>query len=301
MRDVSQGGHFIIGEKQMEHKLPTTYDRQMEILRSRGITIDDEAFCKQVLADVNYYRMTAYFLPFKQADGNYVSGTSFRRVYRIYEFDRKLRGILFGAVEQVEVFLRARFAYYHAHKYGAEGYLDPANFNDRHQADKFKENFEREVSSNSKALFVKHHIENYDGHFPVWVATELFSFGMLSRFYSDMLTTDQKTLARDLYGTTYKNLQSWLRCCTDLRNICAHYGRLYYRVFTALPAGINIPDGQKRRLWGAVLALNAVYPDANKWNTEILPELAALFEEYANDIDLYHLAFPKNWEMLLHK
>ncbi len=285
----------------MEHKLPTTYDRQIEILRSRGIAIDDEAFCKQVLADVNYYRMTAYFLPFKQADGNYIADTSFHRVYQIYEFDRKLRGILFGAVEQVEVFLRARFAYYHAHKYGAEGYLDPANFNDHHLADKFKENFEREVNSNSKALFVKHHIENYDGHFPIWVAAELFSFGMLSRFYSDMLTSDQKTLARDLYATTHKNLQSWLRCCTDLRNICAHYGRLYYRVFTALPAGINLPDGQKRRLWGAVLALKAVYPDANKWNTEILPELAALFEEYSNDIDLYHLAFPKNWETLLHK
>lgn len=285
----------------MEHKLPTTYDQQIAILRSRGIFIEDETCCEKVLADVNYYRLTAYFLPFKQADGNYLPNTSFHRVYRIYEFDRKLRGILFGAVEQVEVFLRSRFAYYHAHKYGSEGYLDPANFNDRHQASKFRDNFEREVASNSKALFVKHHLENYDGHFPVWVATELFSFGMLSRFYSDMVTSDQKALARELYGTTHKNMQSWLRCCTDLRNICAHYGRLYYRVFTALPAGIDIPLSQKRRAWGAILALKEMYPDSDAWNTEILPSLSALVEEYAADIDLYHLAFPKDWEKKLIK
>jgi abortive infection bacteriophage resistance protein len=88
-------------------------------------------------------------------------------------------------------------------------------------------------------------IENYGGQFPVWVITELFTFGMLSYFYGDLPTPDQKQIAKDVFGAIPKNLVSWLRCCTDLRNICAHYGRLYFRIFTAIPA--NLPGLNKMR------------------------------------------------------
>ena len=33
-------------------------------------------------------------------------------------------------------------AYFYAHKYGAEGYMNDANFSSKHQAEKFKENVE---------------------------------------------------------------------------------------------------------------------------------------------------------------
>ena len=124
---------------------------------------------------------------------------------------------------------------------------------------------------------------------------ELFSFGMLSRFFSDLKPSDQKRLSRALYQASPKEVRSWLRCCTDLRNICAHYGRLYYRIFPATPAGFDLKPAQQCRLWGAVLSVRALYPDAQKWNTEILPAMEALFEEYKQEIDLYHLAFPKDW------
>ena len=46
-------------------KKPTTYQEQLDILKSRGIIIDDPNQCIAVLETVNYYRFTAYFLPFK--------------------------------------------------------------------------------------------------------------------------------------------------------------------------------------------------------------------------------------------
>ena len=49
------------------------------------------------------------------------------------------------------------------------------------------------------------------------------------------ITADQKEFAQKHYATIPQNLKSWLRCATDLRNICAHYGRLYYRIFSAIP------------------------------------------------------------------
>ena len=285
----------------MEIKRATTYEEQLNILRNRGVVIEDEKKCEAILKNLNYYRLIAYFLPYKQSDDTYKSGTRFLHVYRLYEFDRKLRRILFSALEDVEISLRARFAYYHAHKYGPVGYLDPANFNQYHNHDKFKEQIDREVESNKTVLFVKHHLEQYGGIFPVWVIAELFTFGMLSRFYADMPLVDQKYLAKTEYSTTPRNIKSWLRCCSDLRNICAHYGRLYYRIFPAIPAGVDGNPNKLRRLWGAVLALRGLFLDADKWNNEVLPAISALFEEYAQDIDLYCIAFPNDWERKLKK
>ena len=139
----------------LQMKVPTTYTEQLAKLKERGCVIEDEAACCEVLKAVNYYRLSAYFLPFRDANGHYKDGTTFRKVYRIYEFDRKLRGILFSAVEEVEIFLRARFAYYHAHKYGATGYLDSGNYSDKHNAEKFNATLRREIENNKKVLFVK--------------------------------------------------------------------------------------------------------------------------------------------------
>ena len=297
-----RGDIFYMGASMaQEMKKATTYEEQMEKLKERGCVIQDEFFCRSKLAEINYYRLTAYFLPFKDESDVYREGTNFLQVYRIYEFDRKLRGILFSALEEIEIYLRSQFSYYHAHKFGPTGYLDEANYSDKHDHEKIKESLAREIESNKKVPFVKHHIDVYDGVFPIWAISELFTFGMLSYFYGDMKTQDMKALASYLYGTTPKNLVSWLRCCTDLRNICAHYGRLYYRVFSAIPAGMKAPDAAKRRLWGAVFAVRALYPNAGKWNSEILPSVQALFEEYQDDIDLYHLAFPADWVQKLNK
>ncbi len=275
----------------------TTYVEQIEKLRSRGCLIGDEIVCENILRNVGYYRLSAYFLPFKSNDGKYQEGLTLERVYNIYEFDRKLRNLLFAAIEVVEVSFRARIAYFHSEKYGPLGYLDNASFNAKHNCEKFKENIDREVENNKKVLFVKHHVDHYDGKFPLWVISELFTFGMLSYFYNDMTTADKKCFA----GKDYCCMVSWLRCCTDLRNICAHYGRLYYRSFSAMPTGFNIPEVVRRRLWGAVLSVKALYPSAEKWNSEFVPAMEALFEQYKADINLYHLAFPKDWAKQLRK
>lgn len=282
-------------------KDPTTFEQQIEILRQRGVIIEDDQKCIEILKNLNYYRLTAYFLPYKKPDDTYAPGTDFLHVYRLYEFDRKLRRILFAALEEVEISLRSRFAYYHAHKYGPTGYLEERNFNSRHNHDKFINHIDREIDSNKKVLFVKHHIEKYHGVFPIWVIVELFTFGMLSRFYADLPTEDQKNLARSEYSSTPENIRSWMRCCSDLRNICAHYGRLYYRIFPAMPRGMRESDAALRRLWGAVLALRELFLDSVKWNNEVLPAITSLFEEYSEDIDLYRMAFPRNWESRIKK
>lgn len=274
-----------------------SYPEQVKKLKDKGCIIDDEPFCTDVLEQIRYYRLSAYFLPFKGDNQKYKPETHFETVYRIYEFDRKLRSLILSALEVIEVYFRSLLSYFHAEKYGPLGYWDPSNFNNKHNPEKFKKNIEREIKNNEKVEFVKHHQKKYGGKFPLWVVIELFSFGMLSYFYTDLLTSDKKLL----FGVNYRDIDSWLRCCTDLRNICAHSGRLYYRVFPSTPKNLNIPEPAKNRLWGAVLTVKNLFPDPERWNNDFMPAIEALFDEYEGHINLYHIAFPDDWIEQLRK
>jgi abortive infection bacteriophage resistance protein len=280
-----------------------SYDEQLEKLSSHGCHIEDVLFARTVLSRINYYRFSAYFLPFKQTDGNYKPGTSFETACRIYEFDRKLRTVLFSAVARIEVFLRSQFAYYHTEHYGPLGYLDSTGFRDKdHDHIRFIKQITDAIKKNEKVLFVQHHIQNYHSQFPLWVITELFTFGMLSRFYADLHTKDQKRLAKNLFGLNPKTLISWLRCCTDLRNNCAHHGRLYFRVFPATPAGLlELEQNDKQRIFGMLMILKVLYPDRDGWQKEVVNEVNDLIREYQPDVKLPHIGFPQNWQDLLNE
>ena len=47
-------------------KPPLTYKEQVELLKSRGMIIPDEKRAKRLLANISYYRLSAYMLPYKQ-------------------------------------------------------------------------------------------------------------------------------------------------------------------------------------------------------------------------------------------
>jgi abortive infection bacteriophage resistance protein len=255
-----------------------SYTQQIAKLREHGFAVSDEAFCEDVLSRISYYRLSAYFLTFKNQDGLYAPGTDFSRVYRLYEFDRELRRLVFSVLEELEVYLRAQLSYYHTHKYGADGYMNPVNFNYHHNHNDF--------------------IDRIDD----LVIMELFTFGMLSYFYAEMLTPDQKRVAHNVFKTSVANAKSWLYCCTNLRNLCAHSRRLYNSVFSVIPANIQSVDKfSERKLFAAIMAVRELYPDIKKWNNEFLSAMSELLEEYQDDIQLRFIGFPKNWKDLMAK
>ena len=283
----------------MQVKFPATFEEQLNKLLINGCQIEDEQFCRQVLERVSYYRLSAYFIPFKKK-GEYIEGTSFRRVYRIYEFDRKVRNLLFSAIEEIETYLRVQFAHYFSHTYGALGYMDATNFSERHDHAKFQRLLREAIASNATTPSIAHHIEKYDGNFPLWVIIELFTFGMLSKFYADLKTRDRKVLAKKLANSSSENLKSWLYCLTELRNLCAHYSRLYNYPFKSIPRmPSNVDLNPTRTLFFDILVIKWMHFDLERWRSVFLPQLTALIEEYYDDIDLKEIGFPINWEELL--
>lgn len=281
-------------------KSPTTFEEQIDKLHQRGCIIEDYDFAKKVLQQINYYRFTAYFLPFKQNDDTYMENTSFTTVYHIYEFDRKMRNILFSVIEQIELMLRTQLSYYHAHKYGALGYLEESNFSDQHDHKQFLIHVHTNIQNNKKQKFVKHHIEKYDSQFPVWVMLELSTLGELSFFYSDMHTQDKKELSKTIFNSHHQNIESWLQCITILRNYCAHYSRLYYTLFPAQPrTPKRFSYTLYRKLFDYILVLRFLHPNKQQWNSSFMPTLKALIDEYKTEIKLSHIGFTDNWEEML--
>lgn len=92
-------------------KLPKTYEEQVEIIKEKGFIVDDDKVCKAFLKQANYYRLSAYFLPFRKADGTYFENINFNRIKRIYDFDGRIRNLIFECIETIELYLRTQLAY----------------------------------------------------------------------------------------------------------------------------------------------------------------------------------------------
>ena len=287
----------------MEIKKPMTYGEQVEILRGRGCIIGNNEAAIEVLRRVSYYRFSGYLIAYRKDDGTYMDGLSFEKAAAIYAFDQDLRGLVSKAVSEIEISTKSIIAYYHSHRYGELGYLDEVNFNEQHDHECFIEQFEAVTRNNKNTLYVRHHINKYDGKFPIWIATELFTMGMISIFFADLKKDAKKAIARE-YNTDYTYLESWLHCSSVLRNICAHHGRLYNNRFHQNPklpreyakyANMNI-----RSLFKQLYMLKMLYSNwCNDWNNAILLPLSALIEKYVTSLDIADMGFPQNWDEAL--
>lgn len=287
----------------MDVKKPTTFEEQLSIIRAKGFVVEDEEKCLNLLNHVNYYALSAYFLPFKTKNNSFEKNVDFMRIDRIYRFDRKIRSLIFSITQSIEIYLRTQISYYYVHKYGALGYLSADNYSNKHNHNIFMEKLEKEcVEAQSKTLVVQHHKRKYDGKFPLWVIIEYFSMGMLSHFYSDLAVPDQKNLAKNLFNTSSQHLKSWLICLTILRNKCAHYSRLYFLNFPSIPK-LRPEDQQiispSRKLFEQILMLKYLYSSFENWSVDGFLPLYDLILEYEDSIDLKHIGFPDNWEEIL--
>lgn len=277
-------------------KRPTTFEEQVEILKNRGLVIADFDFAVRALQRINYYRLSAYTLSLKEND-QFFSGITFEHIVAIYEFDRRFRYLIMEMVEQVEISFRTHISYHIAHTYGPLGHLEPEHFKNH---DLFLNELDQEINR-SQEIFIKHHIEKYEGKIPVWVAIEVLSFGTLSKLFANMKKNDQNQIARRNYRVPAIYLVSWLKCLSHIRNICAHYGRLYNRPLTSKPRldrkskKMGIDQG---KIFAHIYILKELIPNRDKW-TNFITQLEALLTEYKTVVELDRIGFPEDWEALL--
>jgi len=282
----------------MDVKDYKTIDEQIEILKTRGCIIEDEVSAKKILSTVNYYRFSSYFLPFKQADDTYITGTTFDKVYQNYIFDRKLRNLISYLIEGVEVAIKTLIAYHHSAQHGSLGYLDANNYNSKFNEDVFNDNIEKYIKRNSKHPVILHHNDKYDGKYPFWVMIEFYDVGDMSKLYSQLATNLQKTISKNL-NQNYSVVSSWLYCLTHLRNSCAHYSRLYNTNMISIPrTPTNYPIKLNKSIFSYLLVLKELTVNSVDW-IDFRNKLKLLIDDFGTNIDISRMGFPSNWEVYI--
>ena len=221
-----------------------TFEEQLQKLKDNGLIISNDSFTIKKLSHTNYYRLSAYFLPFQypknSTDTNkFFDDVEFRQIINLYDFDAKLRRLIFGALEVVEVYVRTQIAYHHALKYGAFGYLEHANFQcDAIVFEELMADIKKE-SKRSDEIFIKHFREKYNStDLPLWSVVEVLSLGTISKLFYAMYNDDKKLVCSQIPVSTTV-FGNWLHAFTIVRNICAHHSRIWnkeLRVPFAIPA-----------------------------------------------------------------
>lgn len=276
-----------------------TYSEQVEHLIKKGLIINDKHFAEETLADINYYRMIdAYSLGLiDKSTDTYKEHTLFEDILGLYLFDIELRHIMSELLEEFEIKFRTKVAYFIGQKYGPLGYLDKNNFEDEKHFDEFMDAFKREKEYQKKSPIIKHHNEAYDGQLPIWACVEVVSFGTISKMFSNLKKEDKDIIAFD-FGATLFYFESWLRSFVEVRNICAHYGRLYNKLLLAPPKIYKTMKYTNNRIF-AVLVLLKKYCPKEKW-TVCFNRLKKALLKY-NSVDSYKMGFPLDWQIYLEK
>ncbi|KAA6447026.1 Abi family protein [Bacillus atrophaeus] len=274
-------------------KVFKTHEEQLEILKQRGLKVDDDTEALNTLKKINYYRLTGYMLTMKVND-EFHSDASFNDAVRLYNFDEKLRRILLRAIESIETSFKAQLAYNFAETYGPLGYLFSENFNYEHIHKDFIEKLSKTIM-NSSDLFVVHHRNHYNSQLPIWGAVELLTMGNVSKFYKNMHNKDKKVVSKNLYdGLSHAVLSNWLEAITILRNTCAHYSRVYNKKFS-----FSIRLSPKIKLNNSKLVsfiyILMILLSEHEWK-RFLNSFLVLTEEYDDVIEMHHMGFHDNWK-----
>ncbi|MBR2295303.1 MAG: Abi family protein [Clostridiales bacterium] len=284
------------------YSTPINVEEQIENLKRLHLIIEDEEAAKAVLNRISYYRLIkAYSSSLKNREtGVYKKGTTFNHIYRLYEFDNELRYILFPLFERIEVTLRCRITNHFCTKYGALGY---------HESTNFGANYDNLYSKICNAIGIASENSPSINHFirkngemgvPLFAVIEVCSFSTLVLFYKTMLPEDKKAIAKMYYQGKYEYLASWFDSIVYVRNICAHFGRLYQRNITKKPMLFHEDAEYKdnNRLYAVLLCMRFICREYGDWRSTV-GAIADLIKEYEDVVKMSGLGFSAGWDKRL--
>ena len=249
-----------------------TVREQIDILKDRGLIIEDELNTKEMLLRENYFFIMGYRHLFMKSskESKFIPGTTFGEIYSLFQFDRSFRNIIFKNVLVIENQLKSVTSYQLSKKYGyrEKEYLNPKNFTqDKDKTRRVKDlidKMKRQIRINATHHNATvHYINNY-GYIPLWVLVKVLSFGIVCELYTILKREDQIEIA-EVFGTTPDILEDILVILSNYRNLCAHEDIVFeHRTERVIPdtkyhENMNIPkmDGEyiygKKDLFAVIL------------------------------------------------
>ena len=233
-----------------------SYSSQLRQLQDRGLVINsgDEERALRKLRTIGYYRLSGYFYSFrehatcgsKKRLDQFKPGTELQHILEIYAFDKKIKLLIMDGLERIEIAIRAELVYYLGEINPRLSEFTEQNIKDhfyrgRNEIDTLLDPFignEKELLKTQKTKdFLAHFKQNYAGIPPIWISSEVWTFGYLSRLLGALqANSNNKTLPLEKLAERYdvargKELADIIRLFSHVRNHCAHHNRVWNAVF----------------------------------------------------------------------
>ncbi|MAK71889.1 MAG: abortive phage resistance protein [Idiomarinaceae bacterium] len=301
--------------------------QQLELLTDRGMTIDEPEIARSYLEKLGYYRLSGYWYPFRKISTHFnqeldipirydefINGSHFRDIVDLYIFDKRLRLHALDALERIEMAVRVDIAhllgeidcYAHENPKCLHGRFSkqakkkgPEKGKTEHQV--WLEKYERAIWRARREPFIEHYKKNYEG-IPIWVAIEVWDFGMMSMLYSGMKVQHQDKIAEKYGAPSGHDFSKWLRSLNFIRNVCAHHSRLWnINVLERAPVPHyehwqKINNSRPFFYFCLMQKLLAVISPNSTWNKRFDTIVESFPEPENNAIKISEFGVVDNWE-----
>ena len=321
----------ITMNKNSEEKIPYTkkplsISLQISKLKDRGLIINDEKLVGDYLSNISYYRLRAYTYPFQDnvnqdADHAFTrKDIHFQDIIDLYCFDRRLRSLIFNAIEKIEVAFRAKIVQtYSEVTQNSHWFKEESLFQSKYYWESGEKIFIYDTLLNdiyheinrSNEDFIKHYKNKYiqPKMPPAWMTLEVISFGTLSRLYELLIKDDnKKAIAKSIGLNKIDILENWMHALSNLRNCCAHHSRIWNRRFIVsilLPNNTDfpfidrntIPAIRRNKLFAYLCCIKYILDIISPYN-DFHRNLNILIKDGGKLLSLKEMGFPDNWSYL---
>ena len=303
----------------MRKKEFKTLEEQINILRDKGLIINDVDKAENLLLRENYFFINGYRHIFIKSnkDKTFIKGTTFEELYAVFQFDRNFRNILFKNLLIVENNLKSLMSYRLSKRYGIKekDYLKASNFSQDikmvRQVNDVLNKIKRQIRINGRQHSATlHYLSNY-GYVPLWILVKLLSFGMINELYS-ILKPDDKLSIAEYYNLDVETLGTYIALLSNYRNLCAHEDIVYeHRTQKMIldtiyhhELGIPIMNDEyiygKNDIFAVIIMLKCMLDEGNFTDmvNEIEYELSLLdgrVDVIPQSKILDRMGFPENW------
>lgn len=303
---LKSAGRFFYDTMKTSFDKPYSSPEQIiQILKSRGMLIENEHKVENYLMNIGYHRLSAYIYPFyknPKNDSVLKAGTTFKQVIDLYRFDKKLRILLFNEIEKIEVAVRSVLANVGCQELNDRYWITrPEYFAN---ADKFNQTLtvvKKELMA-SKEDYIEYFRRNYiESYPPAWMITEVLSFGNLNYIYSNIASNRLMKRIAGYFGLKPLIFTSWLTVLANLRNMCCHHARIWNRVFMISPAEpknianvwIDASGADKKRIYYRLCIIRYFLTSISPGNN-FNEKLSQLLADYPS-IDIAAIGFNCGW------
>ena len=297
----------------------------------RGLDIPCRAYARRTVERVGYYRISAFFYPFrdfcilpddagKVRCDHFREGASFDDVVAFYLWDKDMRLLISDALERIEISIRATIV----EVLGAinpHGHRDPRSYKSSFSevgedgespimkfTAKLEEAFQR-----SKEDYAKHYRSRYIGSPPIWIEAGTWGWGNMTHILRYLDEKHKNSIAKKIHpNLPRKTMESWLNALNDVRNDCAHHSRVWNKNLVnspSFPKCASFPEFQHlktkqpkgaaptQKLYGALVVmaylLKQFYP-RTQWHVRMRDHV--LTAKLPPEISIATAGFTDGWE-----